>query len=147
MIDYHNPYVRQLLDLRDKEALKTADTCLQIMSTLIVAAGAILTLSIELAVSERYTPHSWALRMSILLLIGSSLAALIAVGILLIRRIRRTDIIGAKADEASKNKIRDGLVDIEHSRVLFFLLLACVVASFALFASATITLGLYALLS
>ena len=147
MPDYHNPYIPQLLAIRDKEALETSDICLRIMSTLIVAAGAILTLSIELAVGERCNPHSWVLQMSILLLTGSSLAALIAIGILLIRRIRRTDIIGAKAGEALDNKIRDGLIDIEQSRALFFVLLACVGVSFVLFAIATITLGLYAWLS
>lgn len=147
MGDRQKSYLQALLELRDKEARETADTCLRMLSTLIVAVGAIQVLSIELTAAERCNPYSWVLRMSTALLTGSSLAALIAIGILLIRRIRRTDSIGAKADEAAKKRIRDDLINIPQSRVLFVLLLVCVGVSFALFAIATITLGLYSLLS
>jgi len=138
---------QELINLRDKEALETADICLRIVSTLIAVSGAILILSIELTVSGCSNPRSWLLRTSTLLYLLCTLSSLIALGILLIRRIRRVDRIGAKAanlDNATQNA---DVIDIGHSPVEFYVLLVCVVASFGLFASATITLGLYALLS
>lgn len=138
---------QELINLRDKEALETADICLRIVSTLIAVSGAILILSIELTVSVCSNPRSWLLRTSTLLYLLCTLSSLIALGILLIRRIRRVDRIGAKAANSNNATQNADVIDIGHSPVEFYVLLACVVASFGLFASATITLGLYALLS
>lgn len=146
-MDEIEKYYQSLIELRDREALETSDVCLRIVSTLIACSGAIVVLSIELGVGDRCTPYSWVLHLSTLQHLLCILASLIAIGILLKRRIRRVRTIEDKVDEVKKFWILSKTIHVPHSHAEFVLLGVCVVASFALFASAITTLVLYSMLS
>lgn len=146
-MDEIEKYYQSLIELRDREALETADICLRIVSTLIACSGAIVVLSIELGVGDRCTPYSWVLHLSTLQHLLCILASLIAIGILLRRRIQRVRTFEKKVDEVKDECIFSNLIHVPHSRDESVLLGVCVVASFALFASAIITLVLYSILS
>lgn len=131
-----------LVALHDKESLETSTMCLNILSTLLVASGAILTLAIQQGIAESNTSSSWLVRLSIFQYLIEILAALIALGILLARRIRRIDTIRSKLnDEREQEEV--GIL-VPHSKPEFYALCACVACAFVLFASATVTLGLCA---
>lgn len=140
-------YLMYLIELRDKETLETSDICLRILSTLIACAGVTLTLSIQLGLSESSNPYSWVCHLSTLQFLTSILCALTALGILLERRIRRIHTIEKEIGKKKSEDEGNPTISVPHSHALFFLLGVCVVVAFALFASATITLGLYAFLS
>lgn len=145
-MDEIEKYYQSLIELRDREALETSDVCLHIVSTLIACSGAIVVLSIELGVGDRCTPYSWVLHLSTLQHLLCILASLTAIGILLKRRIVRVRTIEDKVDEVKKSWSLSKTIHVPHSHAEFVLLGVCVVASFALFASAITTLVLYSIL-
>lgn len=137
-------YKRYIIELRDKESLQTSALCLNIVSTLLVATGAILVLAIQQGVSESNSSHSWLVRLSIVLYLTDSICALIALGILLIRSNRRTRTLLKEIEFPHTSNSGKG-VDISHPQWEYNLLWFCVASAFLLFASATIALGLFAL--
>ena len=145
-MDEIEKYYQSLIELRDREALETSDVCLRIVSTLIACSGAIVVLSIELGVGDRCTPYSWVLPLSTIQQLLCILVSLTAIGILLRRRIRRLRTIEDKVGQANKLWGLSKTIHVLHSHAEFVLLGVCVVVAFALFASATITLGLYSIL-
>lgn len=145
-MDEIEKYYQSLIELRDREALETSGVCLRIVSTLIACSGAIVVLSIELGVGDRCTPYSWVLHLSTLQHVLCILASLTAIGILLRRRIRRLRTIEDKVGQAKELWSLSKTIHVPHSHVEFVLLGVCVVASFALFASAITTLVLYSML-
>lgn len=129
-----------LAALHDKESLETSTMCLNILSTLLVASGAILTLAIQQGIAESNTSSSWLVRLSIFQYIIEILVVLIALCILLVRRIRRIGTIRSKL----KGKQGGEYISIHHPKIELIALCACVACAFVLFASATVTLGLCA---
>ena len=130
-----------LVALHDKESLETSTMCLNILSTLLVASGAILTLAIQQGIAESNTSSSWLVRLSIFQYLIEILVVLIAFCILLIRRIRRIRTLRS----ALGGKHTSEFLSVHHPKIELIALCVCVACAFVLFASATVTLGLYAL--
>lgn len=139
-----NDFIKYLEELHDKESLETSSVCLNILSTLLVASGAILTLAIQQGFAESNTSSSWLVRLSIFQYVVQILAVLIALCILLVRRIRRIGTIRSKLNGEQEHEAEEYML-VPHPKPEFYVLCVCVVAAFVLFASATLTLGLYAL--
>lgn len=137
-------YKKHIIELRDRESLQTSTLCLNIVSTLLIATGAILVLAIQQGVSESGSSRSWLVRLSIVLYLVCIVCALIALGILLIRSNRRSRTLRKEIESPHLTNNGRG-VEVSHPQWEYNLLWFCVACAFVLFASATTTLGLYAL--